>query len=64
MIEGFDVVEQIHVQWGDLDAFGRVSNARFVTWFEMARIAYFREVGVPSHLTGRASDGRVGDPGG
>ncbi|MCB2224764.1 MAG: acyl-CoA thioesterase [Actinobacteria bacterium] len=45
MIEGFAVVERIPVQWGDMDALGHVNNARFFTWFETARIAYFREIG-------------------
>jgi acyl-CoA thioester hydrolase len=45
MIEGFAVVERIPVQWGDMDAFGHVNNARFFTWFETARIAYFTELG-------------------
>ena len=52
MIEGFNVVEPISVQWGDMDAFGHVNNARFFTWFETARIAYFREIGLPSDLAG------------
>ena len=52
MIEGFGVVERIPVQWGDMDAFGHVNNARFFTWFETARIAYFREVGLPADLVG------------
>lgn len=33
--------------WGDMDAFGHVNNTIYLRWFESARIAFFREVGVP-----------------
>ncbi|MCJ7725603.1 MAG: acyl-CoA thioesterase [Acidimicrobiia bacterium] len=52
MIEGFAVVERIRVQWGDMDALGHVNNARFFTWFETARIAYFREIGFVADRSG------------
>ena len=44
----------IPVQWGDMDAFGHVNNARIFSWFESARIALFQRIGVaiggPSEL--------------
>ena len=46
MIEGFAVVERLPVLWGDMDAFGHVNNARFIRWFESARIAHFQRVGI------------------
>ena len=46
MIEGFAVVERIPVLWGDMDAFGHVNNARFIRWFETARIAHFQRIGI------------------
>ena len=36
----------IPVLWGDLDSFGHVNNARYFTWIEAARMAYFDAVGV------------------
>ena len=36
----------IEVQWGDMDALGHVNNTRFFAWFESARIAFFRRLGV------------------
>jgi len=36
------------VQWGDQDAFGHVNNVVYFRWMESARIAYFRQAGVPS----------------
>jgi acyl-CoA thioester hydrolase len=41
---GYAVVVKVPVQWGDLDALGHVNNARFFTWFESARIAYFTKL--------------------
>ncbi len=39
----------IEVRFRDLDAFGHVNNAVYLSYFEMARIAYWR------HVTGRTS---------
>ncbi|MBX2796799.1 MAG: acyl-CoA thioesterase [Myxococcales bacterium] len=36
----------VPVAWGDLDAFGHVNNTVFFRWFETARIALFRELGM------------------
>ena len=51
MMDGFSVVERIPVQWGDMDALGHVNNARFFTWFETARIAYFGKIGFEATRT-------------
>ncbi len=40
-MQGFPVTLELPVQWGELDALRHVNNARFFTWFESARIAYF-----------------------
>jgi len=34
------------VQWGDMDAFGHVNNARYFTWFESCRSVYFLRLGL------------------
>ncbi len=36
----------IEVRYGDLDPQGHLNNARFVTFFEQARIQYFRHLGL------------------
>jgi acyl-CoA thioester hydrolase len=41
----FAVANEIGVLWSDLDALGHVNNARYFTWFEETRLAYFRTVG-------------------
>ncbi|MFT3765294.1 MAG: thioesterase family protein [Minicystis sp.] len=38
---GYPVTLDLPVQWGEMDALRHVNNARFFTWFESARIAYF-----------------------
>jgi acyl-CoA thioester hydrolase len=43
-MEGFAVIERFAIHWGDMDALGHVNNARYFTWFETARIAYFRRL--------------------
>jgi acyl-CoA thioester hydrolase len=45
-MEGFPIVVRFPVLWGDMDALGHVNNARYFTWFEAARIAYLRELGL------------------
>ena len=39
----FPVVITIPIHWGDMDALGHVNNARYFTYIESARFAYFRE---------------------
>jgi acyl-CoA thioester hydrolase len=34
----------IQIRWRDLDALGHVNNAVFITYFELARLAYIREL--------------------
>ena len=45
-MNAFPVSVRFPVQWGEMDAFGHVNNARFLTWFEAARIAYLSRVGL------------------
>jgi acyl-CoA thioester hydrolase len=40
-MQGYPVTLELPVQWGEMDALRHVNNARFFTWFESARIAYF-----------------------
>lgn len=45
-MNGFAVTVEFPLHWGEMDALGHVNNARFFTWFESARIAYFQKVGL------------------
>ena len=42
----YPVTVEFPIHWGEMDAFGHVNNARFFTWFESARIAFFKTVGI------------------
>lgn len=46
LLEGFPVVIEVPVWWGDQDAFGHVNNTVPLRWFESARIAYMGRVGL------------------
>lgn len=35
----------MQVAWGDMDVMGHVNNARYLTYFESARVDYFRSLG-------------------
>jgi acyl-CoA thioester hydrolase len=54
-LAGHPVVITWPVQWGDQDAFGHVNNVVYFRWMESARIAYFREAGVPSAAAGQGT---------
>ena len=43
-LEGFRLVVPIRARFRDTDALGHVNNAIYLTYFEEARAAYFREV--------------------
>jgi len=48
----YPVTVEFPIHWGDMDAFGHVNNARFFTWFESARIAFFQAAGIPTLRSG------------
>lgn len=55
----FPITVRFPVQWGEMDAYGHVNNARYFTWFEAARIAYMARVGLVSAEM-QKPDGGVG----
>jgi acyl-CoA thioester hydrolase len=46
-------IERIAVRWGDMDSMGHVNNAKYFTYCESARMAYFRAVRMEEHYSGR-----------
>jgi acyl-CoA thioester hydrolase len=48
----------VPVRWSDMDAYGHVNNARFLTLYEEARVAMFF-VGARSHGLGSFEEGIV-----
>ena len=52
-MSAFNFYYPIEVRYGDLDPQGHVNNAKYLTYFEQARIAYFAHLGLwkgPSFL--------------
>lgn len=46
-LERFPVTIDLPVQWGEMDSYGHVNNVVYIRYFEGARIAYFRALGLP-----------------
>ncbi|OFW62021.1 MAG: hypothetical protein A2133_09255 [Actinobacteria bacterium RBG_16_64_13] len=46
MLEGYPVVVDIVVQWGDMDCLGHVNNIVYLQYFETARIEYLMRLGL------------------
>ena len=45
-MSNFHFYHPIEIRYGDLDPQGHVNNAKYLTYFEQARIAYFIELGL------------------
>jgi acyl-CoA thioester hydrolase len=45
ILQGFPVVIEVPVQWGEMDAYGHVNNTVLFRYFESARMAYFTRCG-------------------
>lgn len=43
-MDGYNVVVETPIAWGDMDAFGHVNNTVFFRFFESARIAYLDRI--------------------
>jgi acyl-CoA thioester hydrolase len=50
----FRFATPLRVRWGDCDAFGHVNNASYLTFFEEARIDYWKAVAPDVPFTGMA----------
>ena len=51
LVEGYPVVIEIPVQWGEMDAFQHVNNIVYFRYFENVRIAYFEKIDVIKFMT-------------
>jgi acyl-CoA thioester hydrolase len=45
LLEGYPLVIEAPVAWGEMDSMGHVNNIVYFRYFESARIAYFERVG-------------------
>lgn len=44
LLQGFPVILQLRVAWGEMDAFGHVNNIVYFRYFESTRIVYFERL--------------------
>ncbi len=44
MINSSPKISKVNIRFSDLDLFGHVNNAMYLTYFEEARVSYFNEV--------------------
>ena len=44
MMDNYNIIKKIDVQWGDMDAAQHVNNVVYLKWVESARIAYFLDL--------------------
>ena len=58
MTEPIRFIYDVALRWSDLDAYGHVNNARFLTLYEEARVAMFF-VGARAHGLGSFEEGIV-----
>ena len=47
-LNSFSIRLDRRLDWSELDQLGHVNNARYFTWFEEARMAYFQATGIPT----------------
>jgi len=46
LLAGYPIVVEFPVAWGDMDALQHVNNVAYLRYFEHARVAYSRKVGL------------------
>jgi acyl-CoA thioester hydrolase len=49
LLEGYSVVIEIPIAWGEMDSFQHVNNAVYFRYFESARIRYSEKLGLYKH---------------
>ena len=51
LLDGFPVVTEIPVAWGEMDALQHVNNVTYFRYFETARIDYFKHIDLMENIT-------------
>jgi acyl-CoA thioester hydrolase len=49
LLEGYSVVIEIPIAWGEMDSFQHVNNVAYFRYFESARIRYSEKLGLYKH---------------
>ncbi|PSU36419.1 acyl-CoA thioesterase [Photobacterium lutimaris] len=50
LLEGYPVVTEIPVAWGEMDALNHVNNVVYFRYFETARLEYFADIGLMEEM--------------
>lgn len=50
LLEGYPVVIEIPIAWGEMDSLQHVNNIVYFRYFESARMAYFHEIDIWSYM--------------
>lgn len=50
LLDGFPVITEIPVAWGDMDALQHVNNVMYFRYFETARIDYFKQINLMENM--------------
>ncbi len=50
LLEGYPVIIEIPVAWGEMDSLQHVNNIVYFRYFESARMAYFHELDIWSYM--------------
>jgi acyl-CoA thioester hydrolase len=50
LLEGYPVIIEIPVAWGEMDSLQHVNNIVYFRYFESARMAYFDEIDIWSYM--------------
>ncbi|PSW19896.1 acyl-CoA thioesterase [Photobacterium sanctipauli] len=50
LLDGYPVITQIPVAWGEMDALNHVNNVVYFRYFETARLEYFSHIGMMEEL--------------
>lgn len=50
LLDGFPVVTEIPVAWGEMDALQHVNNVTYFRYFETARIDYFKHINMMENI--------------
>ena len=50
LLEGYPVVIEFPVAWGEMDALQHINNVLYFRYFESARVAYFNKIDMFGHM--------------
>ena len=45
-MEGYPVVIEVPIAWGEMDAFQHVNSTVYIRWFESVRVAYLKKINI------------------